>query len=32
MKNPPKGKAAWAGIACAKFKIARPELIFIDLT
>ena len=32
MKSLPKGKAAWANIAHAKFKIARPELILIDLT
>ena len=27
MKSPPKGKAAWADIACAKSQIAHPELI-----
>ena len=32
MKSPPKGKAAWANIAYAKFQIAHPELILIDLT
>ena len=32
MKSPPKGKATWANIARAKFRIARPELILIDLT
>ena len=30
MKSPPKGKAAWADIAHAKFQIAHPELI-LDL-
>ena len=32
MKSPPKGTVAWADIALAKFEIARPELILIDLT
>ena len=32
MKSPPKGKAAWADIARAKFQIAHAELILIDLT
>ena len=32
MKSPPKGKAAWADIARAKFHVAHPELILIDLT
>ena len=32
MKNPPKGKAAWDNIARAKFYIARPKSILIDLT
>ena len=32
MKSLPKGKAAWADITCAKFQIAHPELILIDLT
>ena len=31
MKSPPKGKAAWADIACTKFCIARPQLILVDL-
>ena len=32
IKSPPKGKAAWAVIARAKFQIAHLELILIDLT
>ena len=32
MKSPPKDKAAWADIARAKLKIARPEFMLIDLT
>ena len=32
MKSLPKGNAAWADIAHAKFEIADPELILIDLT
>ena len=32
MKSPPKGKAVWADIAHAEFKIACPDLILIDLT
>ena len=32
MKSSPEGKAAWADIARAKFSIARPELILINLT
>ena len=32
MKSQPKGKAEWADIARAKFEIACPELILIDLT
>ena len=32
MKSPPKVKGVWADIACAKFEIAHPELILIDLT
>ena len=32
MKNPPKGKTAWADIARAKFLIAHPQLILTDLT
>ena len=32
MESPPKGKAAWADIVRAKFQIAHPELILIDLT
>ena len=31
MKSPPKGKAVWADIACAKLLIARPEFMLIDL-
>ena len=31
MKSLPKGKAKWADITRAKFWIARPELILIDL-
>ena len=32
MKRLPKGKAAWANIAYAKFQVAHPELILIYLT
>ena len=31
MKIPPEGKAVWANIVCAKFYIADPEFILIDL-
>ena len=31
MKSPPRGKGAWADIVHAKFLIAHPELILIDL-
>ena len=31
MKSPPRVKTAWAHIARAKFYIALPELILIDL-
>ena len=31
MKGPPKGKAAWADIACAKSQIAHPELILVNM-
>ena len=32
MKSLPQGKVAWANIANAKFYIALPEFILIDLT
>ena len=32
MKSLPKGKTVRADIARAKFSLARPELILIDLT